>query len=221
MARRLGYSPVIIPGMRRTKPKERARDRVLDDSELKAMWAASNEWLFGSFVRFALLTACRRTEATRMKWGELPANGNGHGSAWVLPSSRNKAKVELVRPLSGAAQAVLARFPRTADTDLIFRDSRHRLHPNLGALKKEFDRRCGVKNWRLHDLRRTSRTLMTRAGVLDDHAERCLGHIIGGVRGIYNRWDYFPEKKLAFEKLATLIQNIVSPQDAKVIPLQG
>jgi integrase len=207
--------------MRRTKTSERARSRILDDDELKAVWNAASEGMFGAYVRFLLLTACRRDEASRMTWGELPTNGNGHGAVWVLPAARNKTKVELVRPLSGAASAVLAQFQRTADGDLVFKDKRHRLHANVGQMKKAFDQRCDVRGWRLHDVRRSARTLMTRAGVLDDHAERCMGHVIGGVKGVYNRWEYLPEKKLAYEKLAALIGNIVSPPADNIIPMHG
>lgn len=62
--------------------------------------------------------------------------------------------------------------------------------------------------------------MMSRAGVPSDHAERCLGHVIGGVRGTYDRHEYHAEKKLAFEKLATLISKIVEPQ-SNVVPLYG
>ena len=70
----------------------------------------------------------------------------------------------------------------------------------------------GVRNWTLHDLRRTARSLLSRAGVASDHAERCLGHVIGGVRGIYDRHEYFEEKK-AFEALAAQIDMIIHPRD--------
>jgi integrase len=56
--------------------------------------------------------------------------------------------------------------------------------------------------WVLHDLRRTARTLMSRAGVLADIAERVLGHVIPGVRGVYDRWAYLEEKRDALERLA-------------------
>ena len=35
---------------------------------------------------------------------------------------------------------------------------------------------------------------MSRAGVSADIAERCLGHVISGVRGTYDRHAYFDEK---------------------------
>ena len=64
----------------------------------------------------------------------------------------------------------------------------------------------------LHDLRRTARSLISRAGVPSDHAERALGHVIGGVAQIYDRHGYLAEKRTAFEKLATLIETITNPQ---------
>src|SRR5260221_563084 len=51
------------------------------------------------------------------------------------------------------------------------------------------------------------------AGVPVDHAERCLGHVIGGIRGAYDRHEYYAEKKHAFEALAAQIERILDPQD--------
>ena len=61
---------------------------------------------------------------------------------------------------------------------------------------------------------------MSRAGVNADIAERCLGHVIGGARGIYDRHEYFEEQKLAFEALAAQIDRIVNPKE-NVVPLRG
>ena len=49
---------------------------------------------------------------------------------------------------------------------------------------------------------------MRRAGVPADHAERAIGHIIGGIRGIYDRYEFYNEKKLAFEALEGLLGRI-------------
>ena len=57
-------------------------------------------------------------------------------------------------------------------------------------------------NWTLHDLRRTAKTLMVRAGVRPDISERVLGHVIAGVEGTYDRHSYAEEKRDALEKLA-------------------
>ena len=61
---------------------------------------------------------------------------------------------------------------------------------------------------------------MSRAGVLNDHAERCLGHVMGGVRGTYDRHEYLEEKRRAFEARAAQIERIVNPQQ-NVVPLRG
>jgi hypothetical protein len=50
---------------------------------------------------------------------------------------------------------------------------------------------------------------MSRCGVSSDIAEQCLGHVIGGVRGVYDRHRYESEKRSAFEALARLITTIV------------
>jgi hypothetical protein len=50
---------------------------------------------------------------------------------------------------------------------------------------------------------------MSRAGVPADHAEQCLGHVMPGVRGVYDRYEYLEEKRDAFNRLAALINSIV------------
>jgi hypothetical protein len=60
---------------------------------------------------------------------------------------------------------------------------------------------------------------MTRAGVPPDHAERALGHVIGGVRGVYDRHGYFEEKRQAFEALAAQIGRVLDPQP-NVVPMR-
>jgi hypothetical protein len=62
---------------------------------------------------------------------------------------------------------------------------------------------------------------MSRAGVPTDHAERCLGHVIGGVRGVYDRHEYHAEKARAFEALAGIVERIVSGAQAGVVQLKG
>jgi len=67
-----------------------------------------------------------------------------------------------------------------------------------------------MPNWRLHDLRRTARSLMSRAKVPKDHAERVIGHVIGGVRETYDRYEYLDEKRDALAALARLVDRIIA-----------
>jgi integrase len=86
---------------------------------------------------------------------------------------------------------------------------------SFSALKLKLDIACGAttwtQGWRLHHLQRTARSLMSRAGVNPDIAKRCLGHVIGGVRGVYDRHKFVEEMRHAFEALATQIERIVLP----------
>src|SRR6478752_4088674 len=88
---------------------------------------------------------------------------------------------------------------------------------SLSRAKAMLDAACGVTGWTLHDLRRSARTLLSRAGVAPDIAERCLGHAIGGVRGVYDRHQYEEQMRVAFEKLSNMIDQIIDPAKGKVI----
>lgn len=197
----------IVRGMARTKPRERARQQILTDEELRAVWGAADcsRNLFGPFVQFLLLTAVRRTEAAQMARTEIV------GDAWTIPSERYKTGLELVIPLTPLAIGVLNRLPRIGDGKFVFTSDGKRAFCGFSKGKSQCNSACGVTGWTLHDLRRTARSLMSRAGVSADVAERCLGHSIGGIRATYDRYSYFDEKKRAFEALAALVQRIVSP----------
>jgi integrase len=193
----------IVRGMRRLKAADRMRTRVLSDDELRSIWSAasSRPAPFHSAVKLILLTATRRNEAIRMTWDEIDKHGD-----WTIPAARYKTKADTLIPLSRAAQAVLAEVPRIGR--FIFSHDGKRPITGFSRPKRVLDRDSGVSGWTIHDLRRTARSLMSRAGVPADHAERCLGHVIGGVRGVYDRHAYRDEKADAFEKLAKLIAEI-------------
>jgi integrase len=132
---------------------------------------------------------------------------------WTLPASRSKTKQEVVRPLSRAAQAVLERVPQIAGSEFVFTLGGGVPINSFALLKHDVDERSGVSGWRLHDLRRSARSLLSRAGVSADVAERCLGHVLPGVRGVYDRHNFHAEMLQAFEALAGLIERIVNPSD--------
>jgi integrase len=74
--------------------------------------------------------------------------------------------------------------------------------------------------WVIHDLRRTARSLMARAGVRPDLAERVMGHAIADVEGVYDRHGYTDEKTKALASLAGLIEQIINPTPANVVPIK-
>ena len=197
----------IVRGMARRTADQRERDRVLSDDELRRVWTIAETYLqpWGAFLRFLLLTAARRTEVADMRWSEL-SSGN-----WTIPKERSKTNTETTLPLSAAAKRVLDELPRIEGCDYVFTTNASAPISGFSVFKLRFDIACGVKNWRLHDLRRTARSLLSRAGVNPDIAERCLGHVIGGVRGVYDKHQYIEEMRHAFEALANQIERIVHP----------
>jgi hypothetical protein len=85
-----------VKGMSRDdrKPHERARDRILADHEIRIIWnVAKTQGAFGALVRFLMLTAARRTEASGMLWEDRGTLGHDNvfipedaGSDWLLPA---------------------------------------------------------------------------------------------------------------------------------------
>jgi len=202
------HSP-IVRGMNVTTPKSRARNRILTDDELRHVWVAADRMgtPYGAFVKFLLLTATRRNEAARMVWSEV------HVDDWTIPARRYKTGLDHVVPLSAKARALLDEMPRFPDSDFVFTlDGRFPIS-EFSHGKRKLDKASGVTGWRLHDLRRQARTLLGRAGINGEIGERCLGHVPGGVRGVYDRFEYRDQKAQAFEQLAALIDRIVSPPD--------
>jgi len=199
------YTPPFVRGMARRTKEERERSRILSDDELRRVWKAAETFPgpWGVYIRFLLLTACRRTEAAAMTWGEI------EDGLWTIPAKRVKTGVETALPLSKAALKLLSGIPRIQDCPYVFTSSGRRPITNFSFQKVAFDLACGVRDWRLHDLRRTARSLMSRAGVNADIAERCLGHVIPGVRGVYDRHKYIAEMGKAFEALAKEIATVV------------
>jgi integrase len=194
------FTSPIIRGM--TRVKNRSRDRMLSDDEIRRIWrAAEGQVVFGALVRFLLLTATRRNEAARMSRTELVTP-----DTWLIPARRYKTGVEMLVPLSAAAQAVLARMPGQLPFAGRYEDKPFR---GFGRSKTALDKASGVTGWRLHDLRRTARSLMSRAGIAPHIAEQALGHKIKGVAGVYDRHSYEGEKRRAFHALAMLVAQIV------------
>jgi integrase len=85
----------------------------------------------------------------------------------------------------------------------------------LRNLKLRFDHKHKqLGEWWFHDLRRTTRTLMSATGTPDRVSELVLGHVQRRVEMVYNRHAYFDEKGEALEKLADKLAEIISQRKA-------
>ena len=213
------FNVPVVRGMARIKPKERARTRVLSDDEIRVIWPLLGKaGTFGALVKMLLLTAQRRDEVAQMSRKEI-----GDDGIWTIPAERYKTKLPNHVPLSKDALALIEAQPKLDNCDFVF-PSRAKTHYSgfsksnakldkaiLAAMKEEAKNGAKVEpmpNWTLHDLRRTAKTLMVRAGVRSDISERVLGHVIAGVEGTYDRHSYADEKRDALEKLAVIVERI-------------
>jgi integrase len=212
------YTPPFGKNMRRVPKEDRQRERVLSDDELRRIWdAAAEAGQFGGFVKLLLLTAQRREKVITMRWDDVSSDG-----VWTIPRELREKGNALALQLPDLALNVIRAQARYVGNPYVFASPRNDKPIAItSALKAKLDAQCGVNGWVLHDLRRTARSLMSRAGVLSEHAERCLGHAIGGVEGVYDRHSYFAEKTDALRKLAALVELIVNPPSDNVVPLRG
>lgn len=179
---------------------ETARDRVLTDAELGAVWRAADNRTFGPVVRLLILTGQRREEVAAMRWSELDLQG----AVWRLPAERTKNKRPHDVPLSATALEILAGVSVREGRDLLFGEGKGGFSGFSKALEA-FEARSGVTGWRIHDLRRTAATGMAGIGVLPHVVEAVLNHVSGaraGVAGIYNRASYATEKRAALDAWA-------------------
>jgi integrase len=213
-ARHDTYQPPFVRGMRRSSPKERERKRVLDDDELRAVWQASaTAGAFGALVKLALLTGQRSAKIRMMRWEDIGADG-----VWRIPAARREKGNGGELRLPPLALAIIQAQPRCGDNPYVLAVRGDGPLRGIEACKRRLDAETGVAGWTVHDLRRTARSLMARAGVRPDIAERVMGHAIGGVEGIYNRHQHQDEKATALAALAGLIERIIG---ANVVALRG
>jgi integrase len=209
------YSPPIVKGMKRHPTA--SRSRILDDDELRAIWqiAESQGGAFSAIVRMCLLTAQRSRKIATMAWSDIV------DGVWTVPHEPREKDVGGALKLPGMALAIIQAQPRMASNPHVFPGRRSGSFRGFASGKRHIDDKLpsDMQRWTIHDLRRSARSLMSRAGVLSEHSEKVMGHVVGGVEGIYDRHHYLNEKADALKRLAALINAIVCPRPADVLPM--
>jgi integrase len=193
------YQPPLTKGMWRVT--ERRRKRILTDAEIKTIWNCDGG-SYGALVKLALLTAQRRDKLRTLRWDDL------RDGVWMIRREpREKGNPGQLR-LPKLALDIVKSQPRL--NAHVFSGRGEGPIASSGYHKAQFDKLCGVEDWRVHDLRRTARSLMSRAGVQTEIAELILGHAQGELIEIYDRHHYQDEMADALTKLAALIEQITS-----------
>jgi integrase len=172
---------------------------------------------FGPFVRLAMMLGQRREEIAGMQWGELDLEE----ATWLIPSGRYKTGIEHLVPLPPQAVDLIRAIPRVDGSRFLFSTTTNTHISGFTKMKARLEQLSGTADWRIHDFRRTCRTNMSALGVDPDIAERVLGHVVAGVRGVYDRYSFLPEKRRALEAWALRLMQIVEPPPENVVPLRS
>lgn len=220
------FMPPIVRGMARTKPKDHERKRALEPDEIRSLWKALDSpelpEAYRRALRVLLLTGARRNEVCGMVATEIKGDG------WLIPEARYKTGKELFVPLTTEALKWIGTpkrgFVFSTDGGKTQFSGFSKAKAALDAIiakQRKADGLDPMEHWTHHDLRRTARSLMSRAGVTVDIAERVLGHEMQSIRRSYDRHSYADEKRDALEKLAGLIHLILNPPQGNVLPMKG
>jgi integrase len=196
------------------------RDRVLNDSELRAVWNACENDDFGRIVKLLLLSGCRRDEIGGLSWSEIDLDTG----VMTIPGTRTKNHRTLELMLPEVAIDILRSQPRRRE-DYVFgvrggaftawSYSTVKLHARI--VEAEGKR---LVAWRLHDLRRTMRTNLGKLNIQPHIAELAINHVRGGVEGIYDRHRYQREIGAALATWAEYLLALIEGRQSKVVTLQ-
>ena len=189
--------------------KERQRDRVLSDEEIRAVWRDLNGegLLVSSALKLLLLSAQRGGEVLTMRWQDLDLET----AWWTIPSERSKNGLPHRVPLSAQAIRILEELRRESK-DPIWTFPSPRGSAPMGDVHKAVYRikdRTGI-HFVGHDFRRTAASHMTGMGISRLVVAKILNHVESGVTAVYDRHSYDPEKRQALEAWGRRVEEIVT-----------
>ena len=214
----------VLAGLRQPKRSRAERlkagasnGRALSDDEICRLWQTADSFgSFGALVRLALLTALRRGELAQIERArDLLAD------RIVVRPEHAKTGAQHEVPLTDLMRQVIA-GSQISTSPLVFPSSK-----TGGRLKgwtklvAKLQQASGI-DFRLHDLRRTARTLMSRLGVTEDIAELAIGHVRADLIARYNKDEAWEGRSDAFTRVSDYIATLIGAREgAAVIPLRG
>ena len=188
--------------------REKARDRVLTDDELIAIFNTAKQMggPFGAIIQMLILTTQRRNEVSEMTWAELDLDND----LWTIPGSRTKNEKPHFVHLSSQAKTVFTSLPHIGD--FVFTSNGQTPFSGFAKSKKRLDELSSVTDWRLHDIRRTVTSGMAQLGIAPHIADKILNHqsgTISGVAAVYQRHEFLDERKTALDAWGNYTQALL------------
>ncbi|MCL1059744.1 tyrosine-type recombinase/integrase [Shewanella gelidimarina] len=208
---------------------EKSKDRMLSIEELKFFFEKAREnrdsFSRDNYLACALLVTLgvRKSELAEAPWKEFDLEKQ----VWNLSKERSKSGVGITIPLPEVVMDWIQELKiRACGSEYVFPSRRSSKNPHMGkdtlnrAITKLFGHEAGKKkqppnkmadmaHFTVHDLRRTCRSMLAKQGTPGHVAERCLNHKLKGVEGIYDRYDYFDERREAFVQLSNTLRDMI------------
>ena len=197
----------VPPKRRADRAVETSRERVLTDDELRRVWlvATATPRPWGPWFRLLIMTGQRRREVAGMCWCEIDLKHR----TWVLPSTKTKNAKQHVVHLSAPALAALNEMAATRidSCDFVFSKTGTSPISGFSKAKARIDAASGVKNWRIHDLRRTLVSHAADRGLADVAVlDLILNHSAsatrGGILAVYQKAKMLPARAAALDAWA-------------------
>jgi len=198
------------------KPDDgKPRERVLSDSELAAIWRACRDDDYGRIIRLCILLGSRRQEIGGLRWSELDLES----ARWRLAAERSKTGKAHELPLMPMARAIVESVPRMASRDQLFGTRSHNGFTAWDREKQALDERCGVRDFTVHDVRRSFSTRLHDLGVAPHVVEEILAHRAhrAGSAGVYNRSSYQREVRAALALWESHLAALLGGGECKVV----
>ncbi|MDO9170137.1 MAG: integrase arm-type DNA-binding domain-containing protein [Methylobacter sp.] len=206
--------------------KESSRTRYLSKDDLTTLFEAmrkSDKFTRHHYLcaKLLLLVGCRKSELLGAKSEAFDIKN----AVWKM-SVDNKTNTAISVPLSPEAVDVIRELMIGSEylVPAMGTRSSKRPHADEGYLNKPIKSlmplMVGVENFTLHDFRATMKTHMGGMGVSGFVSERCLNHKIPGMAGVYDRGDYFKERKEAMDLWAAFLNTCENGRDWNVTPIR-
>jgi integrase len=210
----VSVNPVLALPMRHVH-KAKSRDRALSPDEIRAFLVAAFESnirrQFKIGLHLILLTMVRKSELLLARWEHVDLEH----AEWHIPAEHSKTGKPHIVFLSRQAVALFKELQALAGGSAL-------VLPGRGSLTKPFAHNAinnalkvalkgqDIPAFTIHDLRRTASTLLHENGWPSDVVEKALNHTIGGVRGVYNRAEYEPQRRDMLQFWADYIEQLLT-----------